>query len=462
MSPSKGARAVDLADPATLPDPYPVLPLASPPATTVEVPGSKSITNRALVCAALAGGRSTLTGALFADDTEAMLDVLRVLGIGLTVDRRRNEVEVEVDGCAGAVPATGQALDVRRSGTTARFVPPLLALGSGSYRVIGHRQLLARPMGPTFDALRELGIAVEELEGRARLPATIGGRGLHGHGMRGGRLRLPGDVSSQFLSGLLLIGPCLPDGLVIEVTTPLVSRPYVELTAAVMRAFGASVDTPDPATFAVAPGGYRAARYRIEPDASAASYFFAAAAMSGGRVLVPGLGRTSQQGDMAFVGLLSDMGAVVDQDDESTEVNGTGELHGIDADLADLSDTAQTLAVVAAGAEGTTRVTGIGFIRAKETDRIAAVAAELTRCGIEVSIEADGWSIRSGPVRPAVVRTYEDHRMAMSFALLGLCNPGIAIAGPDCVAKTFPGFWVALHRLYEPDPPEAPDRLPTR
>lgn len=460
MTPENEGGTVDLLDATTLPDPYPIAPLTAPPDATIVVPGSKSITNRALVCAALAEGTSTLTGALFADDTEAMLGVLGALGIGLAIDRATNEVLVM--GCAGEVPAAAQALDVRQSGTTARFIPPLLALGNGSYRLIGHPQLLARPMAPTFDALRHLGVAVEELAGAGRLPATIRGHDPEGHSIRGGRLRLPGDVSSQFLSGLLMIGPYLPDGLVIEVTTPLVSRPYVELTAAVMRSFGAPVETPDGATFAVAPGGYRAARYRIEPDASAASYFFAAAAMSGGRVRVEGLGRASQQGDMAFVDLLEEMGARVDQDDESTEVAGTGELHGIDADLAELSDTAPTLAVTAVVADGPTRVTGIGFIRAKETDRIAAVAAELERCGIEVSIDADGWSITPGPVQPAVIRTYDDHRMAMSFALLGLRHPGVAIAGPSCVAKTFPGFWAALQRLHEAGRREGPVRLPTR
>jgi len=460
MKRKDGDRTLDLFDATTLPDPYAIVSLTSPPDTTIEVPGSKSITNRALVCAALAEGTSTLHGLLFADDTEAMLDVLGALGIGLDVDRSTNQVEVV--GCAGDVPATERPLDVRQSGTTARFVPPLLALGSGSYRVIGHPQLLARPMAPTFDALRELSVGVEELAGAGRLPATIRGRSPSGHGIRGGRLRLPGDVSSQFLSGLLLIGPCLPDGLTIEVTTPLVSRPYVELTAEVMGSFGAAVEMPDRATFAVAPGGYRATEYRVEPDASAASYFFAAAAMSGGCVRVPGLGRASRQGDMAFVDLLEEMGAEVHREDESTEVTGTGELHGIDADLADLSDTAQTLAATAVGANGPTRVTGIGFIRAKETDRIAAVAAELTRCGIEVRNETDGWSITPGPVKPAVIRTYGDHRMAMSFSLLGLSNSGIAIGGPGCVAKTFPGFWAALDRLHEPRRHEGTVRLPTR
>jgi 3-phosphoshikimate 1-carboxyvinyltransferase len=183
--------------------------------------------------------------------------------------------------------------------------------------------------------------------------------------------------------------------------------------------------------------------------------------MSGGRVVVPGLGRRSHQGDMGFVDLLGQMGAEVRQDDQRTEVRGTGVLHGLDADLADLSDTAQTLAVTAVVGDRPTRVTGIGFIRAKETDRIAAVAAELRRCGIDAVVEPDGWLIHPGPVQPAVIQTYGDHRMAMSFALLGLRATGIAISDPGCVAKTFPGFWAALHRLYKRGQPDGPGRLPT-
>ncbi|MCU1453556.1 MAG: aroA [Acidimicrobiales bacterium] len=433
----------DLVDLAGLPDPLPIEPINGPLDATVRLPGSKSITNRALVCAALADGTSSLDGALFADDTEAMIGVLRAVGIAVRRDPR--EARLEIDGCGGVPPAADAEVDVRQSGTTARFVAPLLALGTGRYRVTGHPQLLARPMGPTFDALRSLGVPVEELAGPGHLPVTIGGAG---RGSLGGVLRVPGDVSSQFLSGLLLAAPCAPGGLVIELTTELVSRPYVDLTVAVMRAFGATVDTPDPATFAVAAGGYRSVRgYRIEPDASAASYPLAAAAICGGRVRVEGLGSDSLQGDAGFGDLLAAMGATVHRDAHSTEVVGDGHLQGGDFDLTHLSDTAQTLAVCAAFAEGPVRVRGIGFIRRKEIDRVAAVATELRRCGIDAVEEPDGWLIHGGPVRPAVVQTSEDHRMAMSFALLGLRAPGIAIADPSCVAKTFPGYWRLLDQL---------------
>ncbi|MBX3285149.1 MAG: 3-phosphoshikimate 1-carboxyvinyltransferase, partial [Actinobacteria bacterium] len=287
-------------DLAALPDPLPIEPLGGHVRADDPIPGSKSITNRALVCAALAEGTSTLTGALVADDTEAMVGVLRSLGLEVDVDvdgvGGTEAATVTVAGSGGRVPPTSELIDVRQSGTTARFTLPLLALGEGSYRVTAHPQMQARPMGSTIDALRALGAGAEELGAAGHLPLT-----LSAGAVRAEVVRLPGDVSSQFLSGLLLVAPCLPDGLVVEVTTELVSRPYVDLTIAVMAAFGAVVDQPDRSTFAVAPGGYRACTYEVEPDASAASYLFAAAAICGGTTLGRGLGRHALQGDVAFV-----------------------------------------------------------------------------------------------------------------------------------------------------------------
>jgi 3-phosphoshikimate 1-carboxyvinyltransferase len=298
-------------------------------------------------------------------------------------------------------------------------------------------------MGPTFDALRSLGDVVDDREAPGRLPATITG----GH-TPGREVEVRGDTSSQFLSGLLLVGPCLPDGLSIRVTTTLVSRPYVDLTIAVMEAFGARVDVDDAGRqIEVAPTGYRPVDYAVEPDASAASYPLAAAAICGGRVRVEGLGADALQGDARFADLLAAMGADVVRDAAGTEVRTAGALAGGEFDLTHLSDTAQTLAVVAPFADGPVRIGGIGFIRSKETDRVHAVATELARCGIEVDEDDDGWTIRPGPPHPATVHTYEDHRMAMSFALLGLRAPGIAIEDPGCVAKTFPGYWELLDEL---------------
>jgi 3-phosphoshikimate 1-carboxyvinyltransferase len=444
-----------------------VEPLASPPDVTVDVPGSKSHTNRALVCAALAQGSSRLEGALFADDTVAMMNALEHLGIGLVADPAG--AEVTVTGCDGRVPPGPVTIDAAQSGTTGRFLLCLAALGPGPYVLDGDEQLRARPLGHLVEALRTLGVALDG----DRLPVTVGpapastsagpapahddardAAASTGGQLTAGRVRLPGSVSSQFLSGLLLSAPYArpgPDGsgeLVIEVVDELVSVPYVELTLATMASFGAKVDHEDYRRFVVHRGGYRARSLRIEPDASAASYFFAAAAITGGRVRVSGLGRHSVQGDVGFVKLLEQMGATARWGDEWIEIEGGSPLVGLDVDLADMSDLAQTLAVVATFATTPTRVRGIGFIRHKETDRISAVVDELTRLGIGATRHDDGFSVVPGRPQPGTtVETYRDHRMAMSFALFGLCHPGIAIADPDCVAKTFPRYFAVLDQL---------------
>src|SRR5262249_4212284 len=400
--------------------------------------GSKSVTNRALVCAGLAAGVSTLTGALVADDTEAMVDCLRRLGIAVAaVDGGTTLV---VEGCGGAIPATRARLDVRGSGTTARFVAPVAALGTGRFVLDGSPRMRERPMAALVAALRALDVTVTG----DHLPLTI-----ETHGLRGGTVAVAADVSSQFASGLLLAGPATSAGLHLELTTAPVSRPYLDLTVDVMRSFGAEVAV-DGAIFAVAPGGYEAAVHAVEADASAAAYFFAAAAICGGRVTVPGLGRLSHQGDVGFVHLLERMGATIEQTDGATTVIGAHPLHGIEANLSGLSDTAATLAVTPAFASTPTRVPGVGFARAKESDRVGGVVAELQRLGIDAVEEPDGFVVRPGPFRPGRVETYDDHRMAMSFALVGLRVPGIEITNPGCVAKTFPRFFEVLDSLRVP------------
>ncbi len=426
---------------ATGGEPRRIEPLEGPIDAVIRVPGSKSITNRALVAAALATGTSVLDGVLFADDTEAMLDSLSRLGVDLVVDREADRVTVV--GTGGALAPGPVELDARMSGTTARFLAPLLASGRGPYRLTASEAMLARPMGDGLGALTRLGAEIVELGQPGHLPVEIssGGSGPVGES------RLRADVSSQFVSGLLLSAPMRPHGLVVRLDGTIVSRPYLTMTLAVMAAFGVHVDQPDDRTYVVPPGGYRSTDYRIEPDASAASYFFAAPTVAGGRVRVLGLGSGSVQGDVGFVGVLEQMGAEVDRAEDHIEVRSSGALRGVDVDLADLSDTAQTLAAAAVFADGSTSVRGIGFIRRKETDRIAAVVAELTRCGIGATEDADGFTIEPGDPRPATIRTYDDHRMAMSFALLGLRSAGIEIADPGCVAKTFPGFWTAFESL---------------
>jgi 3-phosphoshikimate 1-carboxyvinyltransferase len=270
---------------------------------------------------------------------------------------------------------------------------------------------------------------------------------ISGGPIAGGEITIPGDASSQFLSGLLLAAPAMRTGLTLHLDGGLVSRPYVDMTVAVMADFGVVVERPDDVTWRVEPQAYRSADYLIEPDASSASYAFAVAVIAGGRVRVDGLGPHSLQGDVRFVDLLERMGARVERTDRSITVHGTDQLHGIEADLSQMSDTAQTLAVVAAFADSPTRLTGIGFIRRKETDRIGDVVTELRRAGIDAEEEPDGLVVRPGPIRPATIETYDDHRMAMAFALLGLREPGIQIADPGCVAKTFPGYWAMLEAL---------------
>jgi len=416
-----------------------IAPLTRAPDADVVVPGSKSYTNRALVLAALASGTSRLSGALFADDTAAMAGALSALGATVRLDPAA--ATVEVDGLGGVLGPGPVTLDVRLSGTTARFVLPVLALGPGPYRIDGGEPLRRRPMAPLVAALRTMGAEVVERGVHGHLPLDVRGGAL-----TGGEIDVPADLSSQFVSGLLLVAPLVPGGLGLRLVGPAVSRPYLAMTVAVMRAFGAVVDERADG-FDVAPGGYRAIHQAVEPDASAASYFFAAAALTGGRVRVRGLDRRSLQGDLAVVDVLAAMGAEVTNGAGWTEVRGTGQLRGIDVDLADLPDMAQTVAVVAARADGPTRVRGVGIIRHHETDRIAAVVAELRRLGVGADEHDDGFTVHPAPVRGATVRTYDDHRMAMSFALLGLVAPGVVIDDPGCVAKTFPDYFAALDRL---------------
>lgn len=421
----------------------PVQPMTGPLDAVVKVPGSKSITNRALVCAGLAHGHSVLRGVLFSDDTEAMLDCLRQLGCRAEEDISSETVEMR--GLGGAPSVDSAMLDARLSGTTSRFIAPVAVTGGATVVLDGSPPLRARPMTDLFSALEELGVRVDSLGAMGRLPVELT---TLGRGVPGGSVEIRGDVSSQYLSGLLLAAPVMTGGLRVELATPLVSGPYVDMTVDVMRRFGAVVEVvADRSEFRIAPSGYRATAMSIEPDASTASYFFAMAALLGGRVRVEGLGSGSLQGDLRFVEVLERMGAVVHREPDATEVVGTGRLHGVEVDMSEISDTAQTLAAIAPFAEGPTTVTGIGFIRGKETDRIAAVVRELQRLGIGATELPDGFVVNPGRPQPGVVQTYDDHRMAMSFAVMGLHAPGIAIADPMCVAKTFPRFWDVVDGL---------------
>ena len=428
-------------------DPLPIKPLDRPPDATVVLPGSKSITNRALVTAALANGATRLDSALFADDTLAMIDGLSALGVNCVPNGADGSITVEGRGAefADAVESGEAIVNARRSGTTSRFLMPVAALRSAPTVIDGDRQLQARPMGHQINALRDLGVSVEELGRPGRLPVRVQGP-ITGH-----LCGIEGDASSQFASGLLLAGGAA--GLSIKLAKDPVSWPYLEMTLAVMDAFGVKIDIAEAdgsgeGKVVTVGGDYHSlGTYKVEPDASAASYFLAAAAITGGRVRIEGLGRSSIQGDVAFADVLAEMGAEVKVDDDSIEVSG-GTLHGVDVDLREISDTAPTLAVVAAFASGVTKVSGIGFVRNKESDRLAGPVTELNRCGIDATETDDGFVVRPSrlPVA-AAFETYQDHRMAMAFALIGLVVQGISVCDPGCVAKTFPGYFGALEQL---------------
>jgi 3-phosphoshikimate 1-carboxyvinyltransferase len=423
-----------------LPDALLIQPFAKPVQAKIAPPGSKSYTNRVLPIAALASGESVIEGALYSDDTKYMAQALRQLGVGVLEDEANSRFTVL--GTGGKLAPSSQPLFIGNSGTSARFLTPLVALGHSEYIIDGVPAMQKRPIAPLIEALNRLGGEVSSLAGTGCPPLRILGRGI-----RGGSTTIRGDISSQYLSGLLISAPYFEHGLRLDVEGDLVSKPYLEVTAQAMGAFGVDLHIHNFERFEVAPSRYTPAAYLVEPDASAASYLFAAAAITGGRMTVPGLGKNSLQGDLGFVRVLEQMGCTVQMTDTETTVIGNGNLRGIEVDMSQISDTAQTLAAVAVFADAPTRVTGIGFIRAKETDRVGAVVRELQRLGIQAIEEPDGFIIHPGQVVPAEVETYDDHRMAMSFALIGLKQVGVTILDPKCTAKTFPTYWDVLEQL---------------
>lgn len=417
-----------------------IRPAQGPLDAIVAVPPSKSIANRALVCAALADGPSTIVGIAPGDDTRAMLGCLDRLGVG-AVDE---DGSLTVQGTGGHLVPGPLRLSARLAGTTSRFVTAMTALGPGPYVVDGEPPLRARPMAPLHDALMALGAGIEAGETWGHLPVTVS-RGA----LRGGTVAMPGDVSSQYVSALMMIAPLLEGGLRIELTSPLVSRPYVDMTAAVMASFGIDGIEVGERLVAVPPGAYRSTVYVVEPDASSASYPLAAAAIVGGRVEVPGLGSDSMQGDARFAALLAEMGCWVQIDPRRTVVErGAEALRGIAVDMVDMSDLVPTVAVVAMFASGTTRLTGVGFIREKESDRLGDLAGELARLGASVEVERDGLAVHGGvSLHGGRIDTHHDHRLAMAVALAGLVVPGVEIDAPDVVSKSWPQYWQALDAL---------------
>ncbi len=376
-----------------------------------------------MVCAALADGTSTLRGVLESEDTQVMREALGQLGIEILrpAAAGAGDDTLQVRGAGGQIPAMEAELFCVNSGTTMRFLAAMVALGHGAFRLDGVARMRERPMGDLLDALGQLGVRAVSENGNQCPPIVV-----HANSLPGGAATIRGDVSSQFLSGLLMAAPCAASPVELSIVGPLVSRPYVDMTLAVMRAFG--VDAPASTSAdrlnIPAPQVYSACEYAIEPDASAASYFWAAAAVTGGEVAVEGLSGESLQGDVAFVDCLAAMGCEVRRGADFITVVGRP-LHGIDVDMNAISDTVQTLAVVALFADGTTTIRNVAHIRHKETDRITALAAELRKLGAAVIERADGLTIQPpAQVRPATVETYNDHRMAMSFSLAGLRERG--------------------------------------
>jgi 3-phosphoshikimate 1-carboxyvinyltransferase len=425
-----------------------IIPIPHPLNATVRVPGSKSLTNRALLIASLARGATQLQNALFSDDSRYFAEALQTLGFDIRLNEARQEMTVT--GLGGTIPADKAELFVGNAGTAARFLTAFLTLGYGEYILDGDTRMRERPIQDLINSLNQLGV---ELESKNDCPPVE----ISARGLPGGRTKMAGTISSQFLSALLMVAPYARSSIEIEVTTELNSKPYVDMTLAIMKEFGVEVQRDAYQHFAIPITNYRlpdsnpqspVSIYRIESDASAASYFFAAPAICGGTVRVENISRTSKQGDIAFLDVLGLMGCSINEGTDFIEVTGANALMGVDIDMRDIPDAAQTLAVVAPFASSPTRICGIASARLKETDRVYATCTELKRLGIHVEEHEDGMTIYPcSEIQPGIIQTYNDHRMAMAFALIGLRVEGICIENPSCVSKTFPGYFEVLDML---------------
>ncbi|HEY4103677.1 MAG TPA: 3-phosphoshikimate 1-carboxyvinyltransferase [Polyangiaceae bacterium] len=421
---------------------FPKAPLTIPklsraPELIWEVPGSKSITNRALVLAALADGESVLEGVLHSDDTRHMRVALSALGIPI---EDAGPTTLVVHGGRARLCAPKEPLFVGNSGTTVRFLAALACLVPGAVTLAGDEAMARRPIQDLVDGLRQLGVRVDCESGCP--PLTI-----YGGKLAGGTLSMRGDRSSQYFSALLLAAGLADGAVEVEIAGSLVSRPYVEITRRMIADFGGHVETTARG-FRVLPRSYSGRTYRVEPDASSASYPFALAAVSGGKISVPGLGLHALQGDYAFLDVLAQLGAQVEKGETSSTVCGSADLSGISVDMHDISDTVMTLAAIAPLCRGKTRIENVANIRIKETDRLLATVTELERLGQGVKHREDWLEIEPRELLPALVHSYADHRMAMSFAVLGAVSGKVQIEDPACVAKTYPGFWQDLARCY--------------
>lgn len=407
----------------------------------VRVPGSKSYTQRSLVIAALAEGGSVLRNALHSDDTGRLVEALRCLGAGILV----KDADLVVDGTGGRIGNSGTEIYLGNNGTAMRFLTSLVCLGHGVYTLTGDARLCERPMRPLLDALTHLGAQYH-----CRVRPGCAPFDIRASSLSGGKVEFSDIESSQYVSSLMLSAPYANGDVIIEVDGPLVSRPYVDMTVRVMEEFGVSVTEEVRNRFVISGGRhYHGREYVVESDASSASYFLLSAALCGGSVKIPGLSGLSHQGDMGFLDILERAGCRVFWNRDSVEVKGGILAPGEQIiSLGHMPDMVPTVAVLASCRPGRTVIEHVPHLRFKESDRLKALAVELAKTGIRVREHSDGLVIEGGNPRGAEIETYEDHRIAMSFAILGLVAPGMKIRNPDCVNKSFPGFWERLECLY--------------
>lgn len=426
---------------------YKVQKLNAPVDWFVEVPGSKSMTNRALLIAALADGTTTLKGVLFSEDSRNFLDSLKSLGFQVDIDEDTKTVTVE--GLNGRIPVTAGEINVGSAGTAARFLTAMLAITEGTFVINASEQMKKRPMKPLFQVLAQLGAEIVYLEKEGFLPVRITGIGEKQLEKKMYHVKIDISESTQFLSALMLVSPMIKQGLCIEVTSARKDGAYIRITRKMMEQFGAVVNF-DGEKYSIKSGtSYTAGCYQIEPDVSAACYFYAAAALTGGRTIVKNVTWKCMQGDLKFLELLSQMGCTVVDTSNGIEIKGntSGKLKGITVDMKDFSDQTMTLAALAPFADNIVRIENIGHIRLQESDRIHAIVTELTRLGISCEEEQDVITIHRGTPQPAVIQTYDDHRMAMAFALIGLRTEGIEISNPLCCRKTFENYFDVFDKL---------------
>ncbi len=404
------------------------------------VPGSKSIAHRALICAALARGDSTIRGLPDGDDTHAMLQGLMLLGTTFSLDGADAYIEGSID----LDRTDAITVDANLAGTTARFLTAIGALRRGPITVTGNESLRSRPMKDLHLALDKLGAGVSWQNEKYCLPVTVRRGESYSHSVQ-----VAADTSSQFVTSLMLIAPILENGLTIELTGNIISLPYIAMSAAVMKSFGANVRIADNRIIVIDGGGYVGCQFAVEPDASSASYPFAAAAVVGGRVRVNGMWSNMMQGDSRFIDVLRQMGCEISKDQAGITISRDANmpLQGVDIDMSEISDLVPTLAIVAMFAKTPTRIRNIGFIRNKESDRIGDLASEMRRLGAKVVEHEDGLEISPQALHGGSCDTHHDHRIAMAFGVAGLKLPGVIIGQPNVVSKSWPQFWEMLEAL---------------